>query len=55
MSAATKIQIEYDGVLRRYRATCPVCGYVAVRSKREAAAHIIVQHVAYTHGVAVTA
>lgn len=39
----------YDPVIGRYRATCPSCGYVAVRAKRAAAEHALAQHVAYTH------
>ena len=38
----------YDPVLRRYRATCG-CGYEAVRAKREAAEHVLSQHIAYQH------
>lgn len=40
---------EYDAVIKRYRATCPVCMYVAVRAKSEAAEHLLAQHIAYTH------
>lgn len=40
---------EYDPVVKRYRATCPVCGYVAIRAKREAAEHVRDQHTTYTH------
>ena len=39
--------VSFDPVLRRYRATCPTCGYVAVRAKREAAVHVLSQHLAY--------
>jgi hypothetical protein len=39
----------YDPVLKRHRATCPTCGYAAVRAKRDAAAHVLAQHIAYAH------
>lgn len=39
----------YDPVLKRYRATCPHCGYVSVRAKREAAEHNLSTHLAYQH------
>lgn len=39
----------YDPVIKRYRAFCPKCDYVAIRAKSEAAAHVIAQHVAYAH------
>jgi ribosomal protein S27AE len=42
-----KIYSEYDPVLKRYRVRCPKCGHVAVRAKREAALHVMAQHVAY--------
>lgn len=37
----------------RWRSTCPVCGYFSVRAKREAAVHVVSQHVAYEHGLEV--
>ena len=55
MSATVLITAQYDPVIRRYRATCPDCGYVAVRAKREAAEHALHQHVAYEHGKETTA
>lgn len=45
----SKLDAVFDPVVKRYRATCPVCGYFAVRAKREAAIHVLAQHVAYTH------
>jgi hypothetical protein len=48
MSRATKPDVTYDPVVKRWRATCP-CGYVAVRAKREAALWALEQHVAYSH------
>jgi hypothetical protein len=50
VSSPVKLETAYDPVVRRYRSTCPLCGYVAVRAKREAAEHITSQHVAYEHG-----
>lgn len=44
-----RLDATYDPVVKRYRATCPTCGYVAVRAKREAAIHVLSQHVTYTH------
>lgn len=45
----TVFDIVFDPAERRFRATCPVCGFVAVRAKREAALHYLVQHLAYEH------
>ena len=42
------LRTKYDPVLGRYRAAC-ACGFVAVRAKREAAEHVLAQHVAYEH------
>lgn len=41
--------MQYDPVVKRWRAECPVCGYVAVRAKSEAAEHVCSQHIGYTH------
>lgn len=49
MTAKVKIETTYDPVIKRYRGTCPVCGYVAVRAKREAAQHAAEQHATYAH------
>ncbi len=38
-----------DPVTKKYVATCE-CGYRVERSKREAAEHVMSQHVSYTHG-----
>jgi len=43
------LEAQYDPVIKRYRATCPECDYVAVRAKREAAIHAMSLHVAYSH------
>ena len=39
----------YDPVTKRYKATCPECGYFAARAKREAALWALDQHIAYEH------
>ena len=52
-SNALTIDAQYDPVVRRYRAECPVCGYAAVRAKRDAALHVLAQHVVYAHERAV--
>jgi hypothetical protein len=39
----------YDPVLKRYRATCELCGFVAVRAQRESAIWNLQQHYAYNH------
>lgn len=39
----------YDAAIKRWRAFCPYCAYQAVRAKREAAEHVVSQHVNYTH------
>ena len=44
-----KLDAVYDPVTKRYHATCPECGYKSVRAKREAALHVLAQHVVYTH------
>jgi hypothetical protein len=46
-----KVQIDavYDPVVKRYRAPCPICGYVAVRAKRDAALWHLSQHVVHVH------
>lgn len=44
-----KAKAVYDPVIKRYRATCPICGYAAVRAKWEAAEHVLSQHLAYEH------
>jgi len=46
-----KLDTVYDPVIGRWRSTCPVCGFVAVRAKREAAEHVASQHLAYEHDV----
>lgn len=47
------VRSAYDPVIKRYRSTCPECGYAAVRAKSEAAEHAVAQHVAYQHGLEV--
>jgi hypothetical protein len=44
-----KPEITYDPVLKRWKAHCSHCAYMAVRAKREAAEHILSQHTAYNH------
>ena len=39
----------YDPVVKRYRATCDACGFVAVRAEREAAEHRLALHINYDH------
>lgn len=43
------ISVEYDPVAKRWKATCPHCGRIVARAKREAAEHNMAQHVAYEH------
>jgi hypothetical protein len=47
----TRVRADYDPVLKRYRAVCSVCAYVAVRARRDAAEHALEQHLAYAHGL----
>lgn len=47
----TKVEIVYDPVVKRWKATCPHCGRIVARAKREAAEHNMSQHLAYEHGV----
>lgn len=44
-----KIEATYDPALARYRVHCPLCDHFAVRAKKEAAIHVISQHLAYVH------
>lgn len=46
--AVAVVRAAYDPVTKRYRATCPHCGYVAVRAKRESAEHTLSLHVIHT-------
>ena len=39
----------YDAEARRHRAACPFCDYAVVRAKKEAALHVLAQHVIYEH------
>lgn len=49
MPTMPKLDAAYDPVLKRYRATCTTCGFVAVRAKRETAIHALSVHRAYQH------
>ncbi len=40
----------YSPTIKRWRAACPHCNFVVKRAKREAAEHVLRQHVAYEHG-----
>lgn len=46
---ATKIDVTYDKVSDRWKATCPHCGRIVARSKREAAEHAMTVHRIYEH------
>jgi len=49
MAEKVKITAVYNRETKRYVAKCPLCPYGNVRSKREAALHVLAQHVAYVH------
>ena len=46
----TKFELTYDRVADRWKAYCPHCGKIFARAKREAAEHVMTQHLAYEHG-----
>lgn len=48
---ATKPPTIYDATAKRWKAVCPHCGRVVARAKRESAAHNMLVHLAYEHGL----
>lgn len=46
-----KTSPEYDPVVKRWKAHCPHCGKIYARAKREAAEHVLAQHLSYEHEV----
>jgi hypothetical protein len=47
MDTAKQPAAVYDPVVKRYKATCPSCGWIATRAKRESAEHNLAQHLNY--------
>jgi hypothetical protein len=49
-SETVTISAAWSSQARRHISECPLCGYSVSRSKREAALHVMSQHVTYEHG-----